>query len=453
MTLQIQFKGGISMYVNVHVIVHDTEKLMDVFRSALVKEFHKDTGILFENNILKMKLFFEETPPQETIYAFCDCGNISYLKYNYSDTEDHDTSQPETSNGEELKSKPTSGEAEKSDTGKAKNSPLETPATKKSKKYAAKEKAVSIPEFEEISRTANSKSDFLNGIMSILEVPSELQNAFLQIVAIYPELDKVTWDSILAALSEKGVAFNSYNRRVLCDLTTKKLNLRFINVIASINRILSEHEDKNTDDTSKKKQEDEIEGENVSQQSASDEKKHDEEFEGESSEQSETSEKKQDEESEGRSPDQPEVEKENQGEEREILFKCMPKFVESEHAQHVNSIEQMLKELKSEDSFDVRLEKATIILASKCMPVIPKEKSLADLLLFTSNAMRTVGNENHTYLRPETVTDDKLEQNLIRMQILTWTTIANNLAKFYDPNFTGKITSADFLSDLKELLQ
>ena len=35
------------MYVNVHVTVHDLEKLMDVFRSALVKEYHKETGILF----------------------------------------------------------------------------------------------------------------------------------------------------------------------------------------------------------------------------------------------------------------------------------------------------------------------------------------------------------------------------------------------------------------------
>lgn len=100
------------MYVNVHVTVHDLEKLMDVFRSALVKEYHKETGILFENNVLKMKLYFEKTPPQETIYSFCECGNVTYLEYNYSGNEDYDNSKQEDSSKEEIKSEPTSDEKE-----------------------------------------------------------------------------------------------------------------------------------------------------------------------------------------------------------------------------------------------------------------------------------------------------------------------------------------------------
>ncbi len=413
------------MYVNVHVTVHDFEKLMDVFRSALVKEYHKETGILFENNVLKMKLSFEKTPPQETIYNFCECGNVTYLEYNYPCNEDHGNSKQEDSNKEEIKSEPMSDEKgkspiEESDKSKSNGSPPKTPRRSQGKKYTAKEKALNIPELEEIAQTANSKSDFLNGIISFLEIPSDLQAAFLQIIEIYPELEKITWENILAALEKKEVAFNSYNRRIICDCVTKKLNLRFINVIASINRILSEHKGNSPAGV-----------ENTSNVEKEGEKKNSEEpVSGD--------------------------EKQDENEERKALFKCMPKFVESDHSLHVNTIEHMLEDLKSENSEEplkTKVEKATIILASKCMPTALDDQKLIELVGFTSNAMETIDNESYTYLKPESVVDDKMAQNLLRMQILSWTTIANNLAKYYDPNFSGRLTAAEFLSDLKEFLQ
>lgn len=413
------------MYVNVHVTVHDFEKLMDVFRSALVKEYHKETGILFENNVLKMKLYFEKTPPQETIYNFCECGNVTYLEYNYPCNEDHGNSKQEDSNKEEIKSEPMSDEKgespiEESDKSKSNDYPPKTPRTSQGKKYTAKEKALNIPELEEIAQTANSKSDFLNGIISFLEIPSDLQAAFLQIIEIYPELEKITWENILAALEKKEVAFNSYNRRIICDCVTKKLNLRFINVIASINRILSEHKGNSPTGV-----------ENTSNVEKEGEKKNSEEpVSGD--------------------------EKQDENEERKALFKCMPKFVESDHSLHVNAIEHMLEDLKSENSEEplkTKVEKATIILASKCMPTALDDQKLIELVEFTSNAMETIDNESYTYLKPESVVDDKMAQNLLRMQILSWTTIANNLAKYYDPNFSGRLTAAEFLSDLKEFLQ
>lgn len=451
------------MYVNVHVTVHDFEKLMDVFRSALVKEYHKETGILFENNVLKMKLYFEKTPPQETIYNFCECGNVTYLEYNYSCNEDHGNSKQEDSNKEEIKSEPMSDEKrespiEGSDKGKSNDSPPNTPATSQSKKYTAKEKALNIPELEEIARTANSKSDFLTGIISFLEIPSDLQAAFLQIIEVYPELEKITWENILAALEKKEVSFNSYNRRVICDCVTKKLNLRFINVIASINRILSEHKGNSpagVENTSNIEKEGEKKN---SEEPVSGDEKQDAKMGEETPEKPVADGEKQDAEREGETPAEPasDDEKQDENEERKALFKCMPKFVESDHSLHVNAIEHMLEDLKSENSEEplkTKVEKATIILASKCMPTALDEQKLIELVNFTSNAMETIDNESYTYLKPETVIDDKLAQNILRMQILTWTTIANSLAKYYDPNFAGRLTAAEFLSDLKEFLQ
>lgn len=410
------------MYVNVHVTVHDLEKLMDVFRSALVKEYHKETGILFENNVLKMKLYFEKTPPQETIYSFCECGNVTYLEYNYSGNENYDNSKQEDSSKEEIKSEPTSDEkeeklAKKSDEGGSNNSPLNTPTTSKGKKYVAKEKAINIPKFEEIAKTTNSKSDFLNGVISFLEVPSDLQAAFLQIIEIYPELEKITWENILAALEKKEVAFNSYNRRVICDCVTKKLNLRFINVIASINRILSEHKGNSP---------------------AGVENTNDSEKEGEE-----------------KNSKNPVSDNEKQEITREVLLNCMPKLSESTHIQDIDAIEDVLKTLKedTESSFNVKIVKVVMILTGKCMPNAYMKEELNQLISFTTNAVETLQNEVHCYLKPETITEDKVEQNFFRMQILKLSTIANNLAKLYNPNFDGRITAKDFLSDLKDFLQ
>lgn len=424
------------MYVNVHVNVCDPEKLIELFRAVLVKEFHPKTGILFENKVLKLKLFFEKDPAQESIYAFCECGNITYLEYNYSEEDNARKTQaiqpnPATSINQSSQSKSNNEPDVVAHSDKDRNAKNTC-----KKKYTAKEKAVTIPEFDEISRRSNSKSDFLNGILSFLEVPDELQNVFLQIVGIYPTLDKVTWNSIIAILSEKEVAFNSYHRRVLCELTTKKLNLRFINVIASINRILSEHTGDDSRDTN----------------NHNDEKQNEAEASGNTID---SGEKQQNEDDKGEAPEEPVTADEKQNEEREVIFKCMPKLVESEHTQDINAIEDTLKELKlnKEDSFDEKVVRATMTLTAKCMPNSYKQQELNGLIAFTLKALETIGNEFHCHMKPETITDDKIEQNQIRMQILKWTTIANNLAKGYNPDFAGRITATDFLSDLKDFLQ
>lgn len=417
------------MYVNVHVNVCDPEKLIELFRAVLVKEFHPKTGILFENKVLKLKLFFEKDPAQESIYAFCECGNITYLEYNYSEEDTARKTQAVQPN-------PATDIINQSSSSESKSEPDAATAKKSvKKKYTAKEKAVAIPEFDEISRTSNSKSDFLNGIMSFLEVPNELQNVFLQIIGIYPTLDKVTWDSIIAVLSEKEVAFNSYNRRVLCELATKKLNLRFINVIASINRILSEHTEDESRDTNNHNDAKQDEAE-VSKNPIDNGEKQAEDVKGEA-------------------PEEPVTADEKQNEEREVLFKCMPKLVESEHTKDIDAIEDMLKTLKSnkEDSFNEKVIRATMILTAKCMPNSYNQQELNALTAFTLKALESIGNEFHCHMKPETITSDKLEQNQIRMQILKWTTIANNLAKSYDPDFADRITAADFLSDLRDFLQ
>lgn len=396
------------MYVHVTVMVHDFEKLMDVFRSALVKEYHKDTSLLFENNLLKMKLHFDETPPQETIYSFCECGNVTYLEYNYIDNKDHGTSNQLESGGKEESDKVGEVPAKKSDE-------VEKPV-------ASKAKAIQIPEFEEIAKNSNSKMEFLEGIVSFLEIPEDIQCAFLQIIGIYPELNKATWDNILAALDKKGVTFNTYHRRKLCDCVTKKLNLRFVSAIGCISNIIVEHNKSalGADNTPK----------------ANDEEAQPEKTQPE-------------EEATSNNTKQPE---DSSADENQTLFKCMPKLVESPHTEHVKSIEQLLKSIDPEKEAAEKLNVATAILASKCLPKAPDVKEVAELSIFASNAMKTLDNQNHCYFKPETIVDDKLAQNTIRMQILKWSTITNNLAKYYDPNFSGKITAAEFLADLKELL-
>ena len=424
MTLQVQTRGGISMYVHVHVTVHDLEKLMDVFRSALVKEYNEKTGILFENNILKMKLYFENTPPQDTIYSFCECGNITYLEYNYQDNEAYCNNNSENSSKEILTN---AGKNEEENSEKADGEiPNNSPPTASIKgKYVAKEKSRNIPAFTEIAEKSNSKSEFLDGIISFLEVPCELHEAFIQIVEIYPELNKATWENILATLDAKEVPFNSYNRRVLCDLATKKLHLRFINVIASINHILSEHNYNNHMDIGN-----------------ADEK-------GEAEQITDVTENPEN----GDQKDTKELTQVST-EKRQVIFECMPPITESLYTEHVKGIEDMLKAIvDSEDNFDLRVEKATITLVSKCLSPVPNEKAIAELIHFTLKAINTMEYENYNYLKPETITDDKLVQNIIRMQVLTWSTIANNLAKYYDSDFSGKITSTKFLSDLKKFLQ
>ena len=403
------------MYVNVHVTVHDFEKLMEVFRSALVKEYHKETGILFENNVLKMKLHFDKTPPQETIYSFCDCGNVTYLEYNYSDSEDHDRSN-------QLES------------GKAGNVPeskpdeVEAPAIKKTKKQATSQ----IPEFEEIAKNSNSKLEFLEGLVSFLEIPKDLENAFLQIVRICPELKKVTWDNLLVALEENGVAFNSYHRRILCDCVTKKLNIRFISALTCINSIIVEHgktalgANNTSEEAEKVGDKKAANGEEVPLEKVTADSKN---TSGEEA--------------------QPEEHPVN---DKQTLFKCMPQFVESPHAEHVSAIEQLIKSIAPDKEAAEKLAIATVILASKCLPKAPNDNEVAELSNFAFRAMKTLGNENHSYFKPETVVEDKVAQNTIRMQILKWSTITNNLAKYYDPNFSGKITAAEFLANLKELL-
>lgn len=446
------------MYVNVHVRVFDHEKLVELFRSVLVKEFHPKTGILYENEVLKLKLFFEKDPAQESIYAFCECGNIIYLEYNYSeDITKKNAAQFKTTAGNNAPSANiTTENAAQFKTTASSNTPSADQIEEKisadeegkvpKKKYVPKERAVNIPEFEEIAKTSNSKSDFLNGIMSFLEVPSELQNAFLQIIGIYPSLEKVTWENILAALQTKEVDFNSYHRRVLCELATKKLNLRFINVIASIVRILSEHEaginpqsQKNVDD-SKNQPEELVAGcENQPEEPvAGCENQPEEPVAGDENQ-----------------PENPAAEDVKQETEREVLLNCMPKLSESAHIQDINAIEDVLRELKedTESSFYVKIVKVIMILTGKCMPTAYTKDEMNKLIAFTSNALETLQNEVHCYLKPETITEDKLEQNFFRMQILKWSTIANNLAKLYDPSFDGKITARDFLSDLKEFLQ
>ena len=148
--------------------------------------------------------------------------------------------------------------AKKSDEGGSNNSPLNTPATSKGKKYICKkEKAINIPKFEEIAKTTNSKSDFLNGVISFFRSSKRSSGSFSSDHRNLSRVRKNNLGKYLSSIREK-VAFNSYNRRVICDCVTKKLNLRFINVIASINRILSEHKGnspagvENTNDSEKK---------------------------------------------------------------------------------------------------------------------------------------------------------------------------------------------------------
>lgn len=133
----------------------------------------------------------------------------------------------------------------------------------------------------------------------------------------------------------------------------------------------------------------------------------------------------------------------------------MPKLSESTHIQDIDAIEDVLKTLKedTESSFNVKIVKVVMILTGKCMPNAYMKEELNQLISFTTKAVETLQNEVHCYLKPETITEDKVEQNFFRMQILKLSTIANNLAKLYNPNFDGRITAKDFLSDLKDFLQ
>lgn len=128
----------------------------------------------------------------------------------------------------------------------------------------------------------------------------------------------------------------------------------------------------------------------------------------------------------------------------------MPNLIKSESTEHVLVIEKMIKSIDSQLTFDEKVNNATIILACKCMPTAISEEDLNTFLDFTLKAVKQIDSEI-SVLVPETVTSDKLEQVLLRKQILTWSTITNRLAQFYNPEYKEKIQAVELISNLKEL--
>lgn len=418
------------MYVNVHVKVKDYEKLKKLFLSALVTEFDPKTGVHYESGNLKLKLYFEEkSHPKESIRAFCECGEILYLDYNYPSDEFSEESIKNNSSVI-VPSLDESSKAASEDSSNMQTATTSATTDKVAQKNSDKRPMlVEIPELEAMSKDASSVDEYLKKVATFLEIPEKQQTAFQELVKIYPQLSKPTWEHILPALAEKGIKCNTYDKKLMIDAVTAKVGFPFLKVVRTVINTINAQEISTgnvvvaTDDNSSSAHN----GDQVSETSP-----------------------------EANNVDvEVAIEAENKigntdDDESEKLFTCMPD-VAREAKEEISKIEASLKAIDKALPMSEKIRQAIMIFVSNNISNLGSDPS--SLETFIQFSQRAVGEHEVTFDSSVVNPGNIIPENTIRAQILNWSLISKNLTGLYDPSCeSSHAKSIDFLRQLREIL-
>jgi len=395
------------MYVNVEIEVTNSDKINEVLRSIFTNQ---QSGVLYEKNVLKIRLFYKEDSVQAAIQSICECGTITYLEYNYS-TQNKDSSE------EEIKKEVITSSQSTENTEK--KTPHEEKAATSPQKSEANNVIV-IPELEKLSENVSSADEYINKVADFLGIPDGQKPIFAGLVAIYPEVKKngkATWENLSNALENHGIRCNSYEKKLMINAVTEKLNIKFLKVVAMISDVLGKINFDNSKATE-------------SEQEAQNSK------EAENSDSTEKNQKPQDTQKE---PPKETDTRRNQ----EKLFPCMPDKIagEGENEELVKLEEQLCSIDKTVPMKEKIKQAITILIGQQRLSFKIENDRLEGFIRFTQRALST---ESVTFDN-DIVNPENLPENAVRIYILYWSTIA----QMYDPN----IKAIDFLENLREVLK
>jgi len=411
------------MYVDVEINVTDYEELKELFRSALVEEFKQQTGILYKDNVLKLHLFFEKNPAQSTIFPMCECGTITYLKYNYPDTNENDSKEERKT---EVSTSPRNTEITENE---GKSVPVKTHEKEVAtcpQKSRHEDNAVKA-ELEKLSENVSSADEYINKVADFLGIPVKQKPIFAGLVAIYAEVkkdSKATWENLTFALGKHLIKCNSYDKKLMIDAVTEKLNIKFLKVVSMLSEILGKI---NFDDIPKESEQ---------------EAKNPEEANNSDNTEDQKSQKAQEE------PTRKTATEGNQ----EKLFSCMPDPIAGEPKnEKLVKLEEQLCSINKELPMEEKIKQATTILAKALgLRSTQIEENIENFIQFTQ---RSMSNGRNVTFDNEVVNPEGLPENQIRIFIMNWSTIAMNIKMMYNPNYAEDIKAIDFLEDLREILK
>lgn len=403
------------MYVNVEIEVTNSDKINEVLRSIFTNQ---QSGVLYEKNVLKIRLFYKEDSVQAAIQSICECGTITYLEYNYSN-QNIDSSE------EEIKKEVITSSQSTENTEK--KTPHEEKAATSPQKSEANNVIV-IPELEKLSENVSSADEYINKVADFLGIPDGQKPIFAGLVAIYPEVKKngkATWENLSNALENHGIRCNSYEKKLMINAVTEKLNIKFLKVVAMISDVLGKINFDNSKATE-------------SEQEAQNSK------EAENSDSTEKNQKPQDTQKE---PQKETDTRRNQ----EKLFPCMPDKIagEGENEELVKLEEQLCSIDKTVPMKEKIKQAITILIGQQRLSFKIENDRLEGFIRFTQRALST---ESVTFDN-DIVNPENLPENAVRIYILYWSTIARDISKMYDPNIEESIKAIDFLENLREVLK
>ncbi len=412
------------MYVDVEIQVTDYEKLKEVFRSALVEEFKQQTGILYKEDVLKLHLFFEEDPAQATIFSMCECGKITYLEYNYPNTNENDSKEERKT---EVSTSPQNTEITENEGKSVPGKTHEKEVATCPQKSRHEDNTVKT-ELEKLSENVSSADEYINKVADFLGIPDKQKPIFAGLVAIYADVkkeSKATWENLIIALEKHWIKCNSYDKKLMIDAVTEKLNIKFLKVVSMLSEILGKI---NFDDIPK---ENEQEAKNPEETDNSD-----------STEEDQKSQNAQEE------PLRKTATEENQ----EKLFHCMPDHIAGEpKSEELMKLEEQIRSINKELPMEEKIKQAATILAkAQGLSFMQSDENMEIFIRLTQRAM---GSRENVTFDKEVINPEGLPEKQIRIFILSWSTITMNIKKMYNPDYSVEIKAIDFLEDLREILK
>lgn len=445
----------------VRVEVNNREELMKLFQSVLLEEYNPQTGILFKEGCLFLKLCFENDVPKQSISAFLKCGVIEYLESNYSPEEAEQCLEFSAAESKETAS--VNGETPQLDTdnyqkgteaetfggelivGKEPVEVLETADDAADEKKGNQKGAFLTLKLKELLEESTSTESYLDRVAEVMEIPEKQKEIFINLVQMYPSHTEIMpkWTTLVKLLKDEGIECTTYDRKALTTAATKTFGVRFLKVISTMAQLLwknSEWQEKAvTEDTTTVLPEISTPSETATTVEASED----------TLSTKETIAEEQLEDTKGCNPCKPgklPVSYSPTVNKYEKLFSCMPDMTEAGNLPEVKNLEELInksKRRKEETDFTakVRIQGVILDLCRAYGKDVAKSHQEVDALrAFAERLM--AGEPICTGIREQSD----------RILILRWAKIANAIAKLYNPEAEEAITAEKFLLELKELL-
>lgn len=232
------------MVIYAKLKVEESGRLETILNAFFIEGFNPNGYFCYENGEIDMEVSFEDRP-QETIIKALKEYNIKLLKFGKRESSElKEEAEPNVSAEKVADNLNNEQEVIVEEVVHSGNNEIVPDSEQLKPKKQVKENdfgqdLLKIPEIKKALEDAKTFEEFLKAVVSLIEVPEEKIELFIKLLLLADGMRRVSWKDIEAVFEKNKIKFNTYDRKILTEAVTGKLNIPFLKFIKGLLAIKS----------------------------------------------------------------------------------------------------------------------------------------------------------------------------------------------------------------------